>query len=100
MKEAHVHYELSYEHVLHRNYTTLASIIRPTLLTQLRKAILSRSTFNFLFLANFSNRVLTIRCPFEQVYSSLLPRLCILVLPDTSKPSECVVLSLSPRCTS
>lgn len=42
MKEAHVHYELSYEHVLHRNYTTLASIIRPTLLTQLRKSSLLR----------------------------------------------------------
>jgi len=41
MKEAHVHYELSYEHVLHRNYTTLASIIRPTLLTQLRELAIS-----------------------------------------------------------
>ena len=46
MKEAHVHYELSYEHVLHRNYTTLASIIRPTLLTQLRQ--FSRSSFDIL----------------------------------------------------
>nr|AKR17055.1 phytoene dehydrogenase [Sporobolomyces pararoseus]UGY86998.1 phytoene desaturase [Sporobolomyces pararoseus]UGY87004.1 phytoene desaturase [synthetic construct] len=44
MKEAHVHYELSYEHVLHRNYTTLASIIRPTLLTQLRLLISVTST--------------------------------------------------------
>jgi len=47
MKEAHVHYELSYEHVLHRNYTTLASIIRPTLLTQLRKSFSCDFTPNF-----------------------------------------------------
>ncbi|GAA5858629.1 hypothetical protein JCM1840_006490 [Sporobolomyces johnsonii] len=37
MKEAHVHYELSYEHVLHRNYTSLFSMLRPSLITQILK---------------------------------------------------------------
>ncbi|KAK4054031.1 hypothetical protein OIO90_003676 [Microbotryomycetes sp. JL221] len=35
MREAHVHYELSYVHVLHKNFTSLLSMLRPALLKDL-----------------------------------------------------------------
>ncbi|KAM0789932.1 hypothetical protein ACM66B_006772 [Microbotryomycetes sp. NB124-2] len=35
LREAHVHYELSYVHVLHKNFTSLLSMLRPALLKDL-----------------------------------------------------------------
>ncbi|GAA5864739.1 hypothetical protein JCM8547_008291 [Rhodosporidiobolus lusitaniae] len=37
LKEGHSHYELSLDHVLHRNFTSLLSILRPSLIINLRK---------------------------------------------------------------
>ncbi|GAA5888554.1 hypothetical protein JCM6882_008994 [Rhodosporidiobolus microsporus] len=37
LKEGHTHYELSLDHVLHRNFTSLLSMLRPSLIINLRK---------------------------------------------------------------
>ncbi|GAA5993435.1 hypothetical protein JCM11641_007158 [Rhodosporidiobolus odoratus] len=37
LKEGHAHYELSMVHVLHRNFTSLLSMLRPSLIINLRK---------------------------------------------------------------
>ncbi|KAL7343779.1 hypothetical protein BJY59DRAFT_685633 [Rhodotorula toruloides] len=52
LKEGHAHYELSMVHVLHRNFTSLLSMVRPSLIIQLRKlhpfvSVYSRATKYF-----------------------------------------------------
>ncbi|BGP41469.1 hypothetical protein JCM10449v2_005456 [Rhodotorula kratochvilovae] len=52
LKEGHAHYELSMVHVLHRNFTSLLSMLRPSLIVNLRKlhpfvSVYSRATKYF-----------------------------------------------------